>query len=118
VRLLLTDSCRSAQFTHTYERFGTLGERVLGFAFALVPPARAEAYARNPELIPAHGAVFVGLISLVDPPRRGVQEAIATCRGAGIRVTMVTGDSPITAEAIARKVNIERRLITKSAGAN
>jgi P-type E1-E2 ATPase len=42
---------------------------------------------------------------LVDPPRRGVQEAIATCRGAGIRVTMVTGDSPITAEAIARKVH-------------
>jgi sodium/potassium-transporting ATPase subunit alpha len=99
----------SCQFTHSYERFGSMGERVLGFAYAMAPPARVEAYAREPERIPTSGCVFVGLISLVDPPRKGVPDAIATCRTAGIRVTMVTGDHPLTAEAIARKVGILTR---------
>jgi sodium/potassium-transporting ATPase subunit alpha len=85
-----------------------MGERVLGFAYAMVPAARAEVYS-EPERIPSSGCVFVGLISLVDPPRKGVSEAIATCRTAGIRVTMVTGDHPLTAEAIARKVGILTR---------
>ena len=100
------DDAFREEFNHVYERFGALGERVLGFAFATVPFARADAYLREPERIPTSGATFVGLISLVDPPRAGVAEAINTCRAAGIRVTMVTGDSPITAEAIARKVGI------------
>jgi sodium/potassium-transporting ATPase subunit alpha len=100
------DDAFREEFTHVYERFGALGERVLGFAYAFVPTARADVFMREPERIPSSGAVFVGLISLVDPPRAGVAEAIATCRRAGIAVTMVTGDSPITAEAIARKVGI------------
>eukprot|EP00964_Phaeocystis_antarctica_P118088 scaffold81915_cov45-Phaeocystis_antarctica.AAC.1 len=40
---------------------------------------------------------------MVDPPREGVAEAVVSCREAGIKVTMVTGDHPLTAEAIARK---------------
>jgi sodium/potassium-transporting ATPase subunit alpha len=51
---------------------------------------------------------FVGLISLMDPPRLDVEEAIRVCRGAYIRVMMVTGDHPATAAAIARKVGIIR----------
>jgi sodium/potassium-transporting ATPase subunit alpha len=50
--------------------------------------------------------VFAGLISLVDPPKNGVDDAIDECRDASIKVTMVTGDHPLTAEAIARKVGI------------
>lgn len=53
---------------------------------------------------PTEGLVFMGLVSLVDPPRPGVMEAVDRCRNAGIRVAMVTGDHPLTAEAIARKV--------------
>lgn len=96
-------------WTNAYERFGSCGERVLGFAFRVVPASKPEAYASDEALCPKDGLVFCGLISLVDPPRPGVAEAIASCRAAGIRVTMVTGDHPLTAEAIARKVNIITR---------
>ena len=48
----------------------------------------------------------MGLISMIDPPRPGVLDAVQLCREAGIKVVMVTGDHPITAKAIARKVGI------------
>ena len=49
---------------------------------------------------------LLGLIGLEDPPREGAREAIASCRQAGIRVAMVTGDHPATAIAIAREVGL------------
>merc|ERR1712168_1005844 len=49
---------------------------------------------------------FVGLMSMIDPPRAAVPDAVAKCRSAGIKVIMVTGDHPITAKAIARSVGI------------
>ncbi|MBI1887576.1 MAG: cation-transporting P-type ATPase [Nitrosomonadales bacterium] len=50
--------------------------------------------------------IFAGLIGLVDPPREGVAEAIATCHTAGIRVIMITGDHPETASALAREIGL------------
>ncbi|MBI4809105.1 MAG: cation-transporting P-type ATPase [Nitrosomonadales bacterium] len=50
--------------------------------------------------------IFAGLIGLVDPPRPGVAEAIATCHTAGIRVIMITGDHPRTASALAREIGL------------
>ena len=52
---------------------------------------------------------FCGLLSLIDPPRDAVPPAVDQCRSAGVGVTMVTGDHPLTAEAIARKCNIITR---------
>ncbi len=49
---------------------------------------------------------LVGLVGLEDPVRQGVREAISECTGAGIRVLMITGDSPGTARAIARQVGL------------
>ncbi|RWL78773.1 MAG: cation-translocating P-type ATPase [Mesorhizobium sp.] len=50
---------------------------------------------------------FVGLFGLADPLRPGVQDAVASCRSAGIRVLMVTGDYPATAKAIAREAGLD-----------
>jgi len=50
--------------------------------------------------------ILTGLISMLDPQRPGVPSAVDNCRIAGIKVVMVTGDHPITAAAIARKVGI------------
>ncbi len=56
---------------------------------------------------------FVGLVGLVDPVRASVPAAVAECRHAGIRVVMITGDYPATAEAIARQAGIDAsRVVT------
>ena len=57
---------------------------------------------------------FLGLVAMVDRPRREVPEAIAKCRGAGVRVVMVTGDHPLTALAVARKIGLVPTRATSS----
>jgi len=106
------------------ELFGNMGERVLGFSRALLDPklfTKSQFYDTkgwkmwrdvkdyNDSILgwfPMWNLEFVGLVSLNDPPRKGVDMSVLKCRSAGIKVIMVTGDQKNTAAAIAAKVNI------------
>jgi len=59
----------------------------------------------NPEDI-ENNLIFVGLLGIYDPPRNGAISAIADCEAAGIHTIMITGDHPITARAVARRIGI------------
>ncbi|MDZ7809457.1 MAG: HAD-IC family P-type ATPase [Arhodomonas sp.] len=54
----------------------------------------------------------LGLVGMLDPPRREAREAVARCRAAGVGVRMITGDHAVTASAIARQLGIEGETIT------
>jgi Ca2+-transporting ATPase len=60
---------------------------------------------RSPENIET-GLVLLGLVGMMDPPRDEARQAVAECRSAGITPVMITGDHPLTARAIARRVGI------------
>lgn len=77
--------------------------RVLGVATRTIETGMAQHL--TPETV-ERDLTFLGLIALMDPPHREVPEAIARCRKAGIRVIMITGDHPLTALAVARKVGL------------
>ena len=99
----------SNHFNNAYLSLGGLGERVLGFCDL---PLSYEDYPKgyrfdNEEVnFPLENLRFLGLISMIDPPRAAVPDAVSKCRSAGIKVIMVTGDHPITAKAIAKSVGI------------
>lgn len=100
------------QFNEAYLELGGLGERVIGFCDMELPADKyPHGYVFNGESeaevnFPISNLRFVGLISMIDPPRAAVPDAVAKCRSAGIKVIMVTGDHPITAKAIAKSVGI------------
>jgi P-type Ca2+ transporter type 2C len=78
------------------------GQRVLGFGFRYW-----DSLPETPELtIHETGLHFLGLISIIDPPREEVSEAVAQCKTAGIVPVMITGDHPLTAKAIAQRIGI------------
>lgn len=96
-----------AKFETAYETMGGMGERVLGFAeLRLDGLEKGFKFETETPNFATDNLVFVGLMSLIDPPRAAVPDAVAKCRSAGIKVIMVTGDHPITAAAIARSVGI------------
>ncbi|RNL94522.1 cation-transporting P-type ATPase [Sinomicrobium pectinilyticum] len=81
------------------------GFRVLAFSY------------RNTDILPEgeeaedfiRGMVFAGLIGFIDPPRKEVADAINTCKNAGIKVMMVTGDHPGTAKNVGEQVGLYDR---------
>lgn len=104
----MTEEWKQA-FNQAYMQLGGLGERVLGFCdFMLDAKEYPQGYAFDPDEVnfPLDGLRFVGLMSMIDPPRAAVPDAVSKCRSAGIKVIMVTGDHPITAKAIAKSVGI------------
>ncbi len=89
-----------AAATPIADRYAAEGYRVLALAERTVGdvPARLDDVEQ--------GLRLVGLVGMADPPRRGSATAIAACRTAGITPVMITGDHPLTARAIARRIGI------------
>ena len=120
-------------YTEVYEEFGGGGERVLGFTMKMLDKPFEELSATQgfkeklkDDMVgkktdtPTKDLIFVGLITLMDPPRAEVPQAVRECHAAGVKVVMVTGDHPLTAAAIARKIGLitlpTREVLSKERG--
>ena len=96
----MTDASRQEVLARV-ARMAAEGLRVLAFAERTVPNSHAPQEEVESDL------TFLGLAGLADPPRPEVRAAISTCRRAGVRAVMVTGDHPLTAQAIGRAVDLD-----------
>ena len=86
------------------EKMAEKALRVLGVAYLDIDIMPKEI---SPEFL-EKDLTFLGLIGMMDPPRKGVKEAVFACRRAGIKIVMITGDQIITAKAIAKDLGILR----------
>lgn len=76
--------------------------RVLAVAYKEIEAVPHEPTAEELE----NGLTFMGLVGMIDPPRPEAKAAVATCRKAGIKPVMITGDHVVTASAIAKELGI------------
>jgi P-type Ca2+ transporter type 2C len=92
------------------ERMAADGIRVLAFAYKEENNINKDDFLNN--------LVYAGMVGFLDPPRPDIKDAILSCRNAGIKIVMITGDHPMTALNIAKKVGLadeaEQRVITGS----
>lgn len=84
------------------ERMAADGLRVLGIAMREWDELPSDISHENVE----RGLIIIGLVGIMDPPREEAREAVSMCKKAGIMPVMITGDHPITAWAIARRIGI------------
>ena len=92
-----------AHFMEASDKLAGQGERVLALAWIEDPDVKAGGL--TPADLPRN-LILLGLVGLLDPPRKEAIEAVKECQDGGIRVTMITGDHKITAAAIAKLLGI------------
>lgn len=85
-----------ADLTDAFESLATRGLRVMALADRAI----------TDDVVDESGLCILGFVGLMDPPRIEVASAISRAKDAGIRVIMITGDSPVTARAIADELGI------------
>jgi len=93
---------RKESILRSNQEYARQGIRVLGFAFRGMTDLPVDARPETTE----NNMIFAGLAGMIDPPRAEVKPAIASCRTAGIRPVMITGDHPATASAIAESLEL------------
>jgi Ca2+-transporting ATPase len=94
------DDGRRAETLAAAQQMAGQALRVLALACREFPPGT------TPDQFVERELVFAGLAGMIDPPRAEVKAAIATCRSAGIRPVMITGDHPTTAAAVAAELGL------------
>jgi Ca2+-transporting ATPase len=94
---------RKKELHSIYEKMASRALRVLAFAYKPLAKINQETAENN--------LIFVGFQGMLDPPRKEVKKAIEECETAGIQVKMLTGDSLLTAEAIAKLIGLEQKSI-------
>ena len=99
---VVLDAQRRLEVLADGERLAARGLRVLGVAMRVWPPADGA----GADLTAEAGMTLLGVQGMLDPPREEVAAAVATCRSAGVRAVMITGDHPLTALAVARTLGI------------
>lgn len=96
----LTEADRQA-FTNAFMEMASTGLRTLALARRMLPGDIA-----MKEDVVEQGLTLLGVVGIIDPPRREVPDAVQVARQAGVRVIMITGDAPPTAVAIARRIGL------------
>jgi P-type Ca2+ transporter type 2C len=94
---ILADPERNSILSES-EKMAASGLRVLAFGFR-------EEKELNPENFLTE-LTYVGMIGFLDPPRLDIKDAVASCRKAGIKIVMITGDHPLTALNIAKQTGL------------
>lgn len=97
----ITKQLRNA-LIEKYQTYARGSLRVLALAMRPMPPDRGQVSIEDEE-----GLTLLGFCGMADPPRPEVKRAVDVCRGAGIRIVMVTGDNKLTAEAIANRIGLD-----------
>lgn len=93
------DSKKLSSLTEKYEKLTSEGFRVMAVSFK-------ETKIEKIKSIKKSDMVFVGFLVLEDPLRSSAKDAISTCRNAGIKPIIITGDHRLTAQSIAKKINL------------
>ena len=101
---------RQGELIASYEQMASQGLRVLGFAYKTITRTGKEINQEKAE----RALIFVGFQGMIDPPRPEVKQALKECKGAGINVLMITGDSILTARAVGREIGLIGKAITSS----
>jgi Ca2+-transporting ATPase len=97
----LTEECRSF-IAKKNDEFAMLALRNLGYAYRELPRYDENMEIENTE----KNLIWLGMVAMIDPPRKEVKEAIGLALKAFIRVIIITGDYALTAEAIAKKIGM------------
>lgn len=95
---------RKRELLEKASRMESKALRVLGFAYKNISSKTDTKES---------GLIFQGFIGMIDPPRKEVKDAIRACQSAGIKVKLITGDSLLTAKAIAAEVGITGEVISQ-----
>ncbi len=110
---VVVDMCSASDVNGTIEEFTQQALRVLAFAYREVPADHEDLSHED-----LTDMVFAGLQGIIDPPKPSAIRAVEACKKAGVRTVMITGDHPLTAQAIAAQLGISAQQVVTGTDLN